>query len=308
MKKTLLSLIVLLSAFVSNGISANPSEQSVKAYTVETVPNVYANDQRLYVSDPHWLLSSEVGLTINQLFDSLETKTGYRGTMVILPSIGEDKIGDFSENLFNYWTKDEKEKAYRFIVTFVEDKKLIRFYTNKEFEEVLTKVKIKRIQDQIAVTLALNEDINIGILDCSKFLCQRITEINKSIETSDNATNFFIIAIIVVAVFVVCMIFYLYRSQCSCCGEPELVVSKMRIRKDAHNKRHYTATYKCEACRESEIRDSTGIKAVVNIILDILYIIVRIIMIIAMIYSAAKSRGGRHGGGSSGGGGSSSSW
>ena len=71
MKKVLCILVLVLAPFLPTGASDN------KAYSVETVPNVYAQDRRLHVSDPNRLLATETQAEINRMLTLLEDSTEY---------------------------------------------------------------------------------------------------------------------------------------------------------------------------------------------------------------------------------------
>ena len=79
-------------------------------YDVEQVPNVHLKDKRQFVSDPDNILSQSARDSINIMAMRLEMTTGIETAVVMLPTIGDADIFDFSHSLFRRWGIGKKNR------------------------------------------------------------------------------------------------------------------------------------------------------------------------------------------------------
>lgn len=315
MRKILLSLIVLLLAFVRNGISANTSEHSSKAYTIETVPNVYVKDLRQHVSDPDGLLSIAARDSINRMFTTLEQKTGIQAMVVMLPSIGDDNIFDFSQNLFRYWGIGDKEKNNGLLITYVADQHTIRFHTGYGLEGFLTDALGKRIQTTYMIPAFKQGDTDTGMVKgmraVYKVLEDSMDPNKKKEEEESHWTGLIMLAIIIAVAS-----YFIRRNDkkartCKACKKPG-ALNRMSTDYyyDSQRMKHRKDVFICGNCGHVEVRDKIvddGNHHNNDLLKGI---------IIGSILSNMRGgggggggfTGGSFGGGSTGGGGSSSSW
>ena len=315
MRKILLSLIVLLLAFVRNGISANTSEHSSKAYTIETVPNVYVKDLRQHVSDPDGLLSIAARDSINRMFTTLEQKTGIQAMVVMLPSIGDDNIFDFSQNLFRYWGIGDKEKNNGLLITYVADQHTIRFHTGYGLEGFLTDALGKRIQTTYMIPAFKQGDTDTGMVKgmraVYKVLEDSMDPNKKKEEEESHWTGLIMLAIIIAVAS-----YFIGRNDkkartCKACKKPG-ALNRMSTDYyyDSQRMKHRKDVFICGNCGHVEVRDKIvddGNHHNNDLLKGI---------IIGSILSNMRGgggggggfTGGSFGGGSTGGGGSSSSW
>ena len=315
MRKILLSLIVLLLAFVRNGISANTSEHSSKAYTIETVPNVYVKDLRQHVSDPDGLLSIAARDSINRMFTTLEQKTGIQAMVVMLPSIGDDNIFDFSQNLFRYWGIGDKEKNNGLLITYVADQHTIRFHTGYGLEGFLTDALGKRIQTTYMIPAFKQGDTDTGMVKGMRAVYNVLEDSmnpNKKKEEEESHWTGLIMLAIIIAV----ASYFIGRNDkkartCKACKKPG-ALNRMSTDYyyDSQRMKHRKDVFICGNCGHVEVRDKIvddGNHHNNDLLKGI---------IIGSILSNMRGgggggggfTGGSFGGGSTGGGGSSSSW
>lgn len=154
-------LIVCLIA-----VTAWAAGDSVKEYkSVDDVPNVRLTDVRRYVSDPTSILSPAATDTINAILGRLEKSTGIETAVVMLPSIGENDIFDFSTSLFRKWGIGKKKSDNGLLILFVMDQHKVRFATGYGIEGTMTDAMSKRIQMQYMVPAFKQSDWNKGMVD-----------------------------------------------------------------------------------------------------------------------------------------------
>ena len=75
------------------------------------------------------------------MFTSLEKKTGIQAIVVMLPSIGDEDIFEFSQKLFRHWGIGEKKRNNGLLVVYVSDQRTIRFHTGYGIEGSLPDAK-----------------------------------------------------------------------------------------------------------------------------------------------------------------------
>ena len=99
---------ILIACLIA--VTAWAAGDSVKEYkSVDDVPNVRLTDVRRYVSDPTSILAPAATDTIDVILGRLEKSTGIETAVVMLPSIGENDIFDFSTSLFRKWGIGKKK-------------------------------------------------------------------------------------------------------------------------------------------------------------------------------------------------------
>lgn len=315
MRKILLSLIVLLSAFVCNCIAANTSEHSSKAYTIETVPNVYVKDLRQHVSDPDRLLSAEVRDSINRMFTTLEQKTGIQAMVVMLPSIGDDDVFEFSQDLFRYWGIGDKEKNNGLLITYVADQRTIRFHTGYGLEGLLTDALSKRIQTTYMIPAFKQGNTDAGMLKGMRAVNKVLEDSMDPNKKQDEESNpwialLFVIIIISLGGYMIWHSDRVHRMCKSCKKQGALRLMSKDYYYDKQKCKHKKEIYICGNCGHVEVRD-TIIDDGTNHNNDLLNGIIIGSMLSGMRGGGGGGggfSGGSFGGGSSGGGGSSSSW
>lgn len=294
-------------------VTAWAAGDSVKEYkSVDDVPNVRLIDVRRYVSDPTSILSPAATDTINAILGRLEKSTGIETAVVMLPSIGENDIFDFSTSLFRKWGIGKKKSDNGLLILFVMDQHKVRFATGYGIEGTMTDAMSKRIQMQYMVPAFKRSDWNKGMVDGVRATA-KVLDGSMEPEAADNDTDtsdiLFSIGIII-GVILLAMFVSSIKQRCPKCHKrsamKQMGVEVLRISTgNGRRKRIRRTTYICQYCghmmtKDEDIDDNSGSAAASGFILG------------SMLGGGGRggggSFGGSFGGGSTGGGGSTSDW
>ena len=297
---------ILIACLIA--VTAWAAGDSVKEYkSVDDVPNVRLTDVRRYVSDPTNILAPAATDTINAILARLEKSTGIETAVVMLPSIGENDIFDFSTSLFRKWGIGKKKSDNGLLILFVMDQHKVRFATGYGIEGTMTDAMSKRIQTQYMVPAFKQSDWNKGMVDGVRAAAKVLDgsmEPEAAGDDTDTGDLLFSIGILVMFVSSI-------MQRCPKCRKrsamKQMGVEVLRVSTGkGRRKRIRRTTYVCQYCghimtKDEEVNDdngSGGRAAVGGAILG------------SMLGSGGggESSGGSYGGGSTGGGGSTSSW
>ena len=116
-----------------------------QSFTVEQVPNPKLERGGL-VSDPQQILSKEDVQRLEQLAAVLEKETSVQAAIVVLPSIGEQDLNDFAQQLFQKWGIGQSQNDNGLLLLLVLDIRTIRTHTGYGVEGVLPDAITKRVQ------------------------------------------------------------------------------------------------------------------------------------------------------------------
>jgi len=133
-------------------------------YTPATVPNTKL-DNNSYVSNPNNIISKSTVAAIDTTLLHLEKQTTAQVEVVLLHSIGDVDIFDFSEELFNLWGIGNEKSNNGLLILFVEDPHGIRLHTGRGLEGVLPDAVCKRIERDQMIPSFKAGDIDTGILN-----------------------------------------------------------------------------------------------------------------------------------------------
>lgn len=302
---------ILIACLIA--VTAWATGDSVKEYkSVDDVPNVRLTDVRRYVSDPTSILSPAATDTINAILGRLEKSTGIETAVVMLPSIGENDIFDFSTSLFRKWGIGKKKSNNGLLILFVMDQHKVRFATGYGIEGTMTDAMSKRIQMQYMVPAFKRSDWNKGMVDGVRATA-KVLDGSMEPEAADTDTDtddiLFSIGIIVGIVLLVMFVSSIMQ-RCPKCHKrsamKQMGVEVLRVSTGkGRRKRIRRTTYVCQYCghimtKDEDIDDNSGSAAAGGAILG------------SMLGSGGGggggSFGGSFGGGSTGGGGSTSDW
>ena len=292
-------------------VTAWATGDSVKEYkSVDDVPNVRLTDVRRYVSDPTSILSPAATDTINAILGRLEKSTGIETAVVMLPSIGENDIFDFSTSLFRKWGIGKKKSDNGLLILFVMDQHKVRFATGYGIEGTMTDAMSKRIQMQYMVPAFKRSDWNKGMVDGVRATA-KVLDGSMEPEAADTDTDDILFSIgIIVGIVLLVMFVSSIMQRCPKCHKrsamKQMGVEVLRVSTGkGRRKRIRRTTYVCQYCghimtKDEDIDDNSGSAAAGGAILG------------SMLGSSGGggggSFGGSFGGGSTGGGGSTSSW
>uniref|UniRef100_UPI003FF1565D TPM domain-containing protein n=1 Tax=Prevotella sp. TaxID=59823 RepID=UPI003FF1565D len=294
-------------------VTAWAAGDSVKEYkSVDDVPNVRLTDVRRYVSDPTSILSPAATDTINAILGRLEKSTGIETAVVMLPSIGENDIFDFSTSLFRKWGIGKKKSDNGLLILFVMDQHKVRFATGYGIEGTMTDAMSKRIQTQYMVPAFKRSDWNKGMVDGVRAAAKVLDgSMEPEAADSDTDTSDILFSIgIIVGVILLAMFVSSIKQRCPKCRKrsamKQMGVEVLRVSTGkGRRKRIRRTTYVCQYCghimtKDEDIDDNSGNAAATGAILG------------SMLGSGGGggggSFGGSFGGGSTGGGGSTSDW
>lgn len=302
---------ILIACLIA--VTAWAADDSVKEYkSVDDVPNVRLTDVRRYVSDPTSILSPAATDTIDAILGRLEKSTGIETAVVMLPSIGENDIFDFSTSLFRKWGIGKKKSDNGLLILFVMDQHKVRFATGYGIEGTMTDAMSKRIQTQYMVPAFKRSDWNKGMVDGVRATA-KVLDGSMEPEAADSDTDtgdiLFSIGIIVGIVLLVMFVSSIMQ-RCPKCHKrsamKQMGVEVLRVSTGkGRRKRIRRTTYICQYCghmmtKDEDIDDNSGSAAAGGAILG------------SMLGGGGRggggSFGGSFGGGSTGGGGSTSDW
>ena len=188
-----------------------------KAYSIESVPNVYAQDRRLHVSDPNGLLMQETQAEINRMLTLLEDSTGIQSMVVMLPSIGQEDIFDFAHNLFRHWGIGNKESNNGMLIVYVADQRKIRFTTGYGLEGILPDAMCKRIQSRYMVPHFREGNTDLGMLEGTKAVVVVLDGSMKADNTEEEVTLWEILLTLGAIMFIIVVpIWLIHRQEHTC--------------------------------------------------------------------------------------------
>lgn len=302
---------ILIACLIA--VTAWAAGDSVKEYkSVDDVPNVRLTDVRRYVTDPSSILSPAATDTIDAILGRLEKSTGIETAVVMLPSIGENDIFDFSTSLFRKWGIGKKKSDNGLLILFVMDQHKVRFSTGYGIEGTMTDAMSKRIQMQYMVPAFKRSDWNKGMVDGVRATAKVLDgSMEPEATDSDTDTDDILFSIgIIIGVILLAMFVSSIKQRCPKCRKrsamKQMGVEVLRVSTGkGRRKRIRRTTYVCQYCghimtKDEDIDDNSGNAAATGAILG------------SMLGSGGGggggSFGGSFGGGSTGGGGSTSDW
>ena len=301
---------ILIACLIA--VTAWAAGDSVKEYkSVDDVPNVRLTDARWYVTDPSNILAPAAKDTINAILARLEKSTGIETAVVMLPSIGENDIFDFSTSLFRKWGIGKKKSDNGLLILFVMDQHKVRFSTGYGIEGTMTDAMSKRIQTQYMVPAFKRSDWNKGMVDGVRATAKVLDgSMEPEAADSDSDTDDILFSIgIIVGIVLLVMFVSSIMQRCPKCHKrsamKQMGVEVLRVSTGkGRRKRIRRTTYVCQYCghimtKDEDIDDNSGSAAATGAILG---------SMLGGGGSSGGSSGGSFGGGSTGGGGSTSSW
>lgn len=281
-----------------------------KAYSIESVPNVYAQDRRLHVSDPNGLLMQGTQAEINRMLTLLEDSTGIQSMVVMLPSIGQEDIFDFAHNLFRHWGIGNKESNNGMLIVYVADQRKIRFTTGYGLEGILPDAMCKRIQSRYMIPHFREGNTDLGMLEGTKAVVGVLDGSMKADNTEEEASLWEILLTLGAIIFIIVVpIWLIHRQEHTCpkCAKAGALKLVSQTSTPTRKGKLIRKTLLCSHCGHTVVReyhqsnnDDTGA-------------MMGGMMMGSMLGGRRRGggggfMGGSFGGGSTGGGGSTSGW
>ena len=245
---------ILIACLIA--VTAWAAGDSVKEYkSVDDVPNVRLTDVRRYVSDPTNILAPAATDTINAILARLEKSTGIETAVVMLPSIGENDIFDFSTDLFRKWGIGKAKNNNGLLILFVMDQHKVRFATGYGIEGTMTDAMSKRIQTQYMVPAFKRSDWNKGMVDGVR-AAAKVLDGSMEPEEEDSDVGFgdlFLNIGIIVGIMVLFIFVSSIKQRCPKCRKrsamKQMGVEVLRVSTGkGRRKRIRRTTYVCQYC------------------------------------------------------------
>lgn len=281
-----------------------------KTYSIESVPNVYAQDRRLHVSDPNGLLMQGTQAEINRMLTLLEDSTGIQSMVVMLPSIGQEDIFDFAHSLFRHWGIGNKENNNGMLIVYVADQRKIRFTTGYGLEGILPDAICKRIQSRYMIPHFREGNTDLGMLEGTKAVVSVLDGSMNADNTEEEASLWEILLTLGAIMFIIAVpIWLIHRQEHTCpkCAKASSLKLVSQTSTPTRKGKLIRKTLLCSHCGHTVVKeyhqsnnDDTGA-------------MMGGMMMGSMLGGRRRGggggfMGGSFGGGSTGGGGSTSGW
>lgn len=145
-----------------------------KAYTPEMVPNVQVQDARRYVTDEVGWLSADERNALDERLAAIRANYGVEFVMVLLPSIGDEPIAEFSNALFRLWGLGDKQRNNGLLLLVVADARQSRFEVGYGAEGVLPDAMTYKIQEKALNPNFKQGDYARGLLAATEMVSQAL--------------------------------------------------------------------------------------------------------------------------------------
>lgn len=304
-------LLIAALLFVFTATAAAETKQ----YTIDDVPNVRLSDARQYVTDPTAILSTAARDSINAILGRLEKSTGIETAVVMLPSIGDKDIFEFSHELFRKWGIGKKKSDNGLLILFVMDQKKVRFTTGYGIEGTMTDAMSKRIQTTLMIPRFKRGNWDGGMVSGVSAVAKTLDG-SMQAEEDSGEDDISTIMITLLAIVVTMLIFIYAMGSLQRCPKCKKRSALRKVReqhlvvKDQNGRivrRILRTTYICKYCGNTVTKDSdendNGNAMATGAILG------------SMLGGGNRGGsgfgggfGGSFGGGSTGGGGATSGW
>ena len=181
--------------------------------------------------------------------------TGIETAVVMLPTIGDADIFDFSHNLFRRWGIGKKNRDNGFLVVFVMDQHKVRFTTGYGIEGIMTDAMSKRIQMQQMVPRFKEGNWDAGMVNGMRAAVSVLDgsmQPDAADEEGDDTAALIILAVMIVGTVLIIVFALSYTAKCPHCGKKGLQKvneQKLKVNLGAgRSKMILRTTYKCKYC------------------------------------------------------------
>lgn len=150
MKKDMNIMVVrfmlLMMVFLTLGAQA-----FCKDYSPKEIVNPNIEDRRVYLADPGNLVGSQARQEVNKTLYALRQQTGAEVIVAVVPSIGDETIEEFSEELFQQWGIGKKDKDNGVLILIAPEQRKARITTGYGVEGVLPDISTKKILNRTII-------------------------------------------------------------------------------------------------------------------------------------------------------------
>ncbi|MCM1224373.1 MAG: TPM domain-containing protein, partial [Lachnospiraceae bacterium] len=169
--KKYLSLILIIMCCLSV-----LADNAAKIYTTADVPNVHLQDENQYISDPASFMSSGARDRANARLKELSDSTSAEVAVVILPSIGDADIFDFTQRLATKWGIGKADKDNGMLILFDMNTHQVRVHPGHGLEGIFTDVACKRLITDVIVPPMKTGDIDDAVYDVTDKIYTVLTD------------------------------------------------------------------------------------------------------------------------------------
>lgn len=302
MKKILCIIILALAPLIVVGAYDG------KTYSIESVPNIYATDRRMHVSDPDSILMAETSAEISRMLTLLEDSTGIQSMVVMLPSIGNQDIFNFAHDLFRHWGIGNEEDNNGLLIMYVADQRKIRFTTGYGLEGIMPDAICKRIQSRYMIPHFRKGNTDMGMLQGTKAVVSVLDGSMKANNAEGETTLAEVLLMLgAIVAMIVIPIVLIHRQERTCpnCGKSGALKLVDQTTYRIFSRRRIRQTLKCSSCGHTVIREKDDSDDDINTMAGGMFM--------GSLFGGRRHggggfMGGSFGGGSTGGGGASSDW
>ncbi|MDE7408260.1 MAG: TPM domain-containing protein, partial [Muribaculaceae bacterium] len=157
-------------------VMAVMSAISVRAYTVDEIPNVHVADRTKYVSNPDGVLSPSAVMQLDSLVGQVWNAGGVEMAVVAVDDIGDADIQDFANELFGKWGIGKKDKDNGLLVLIVRGQRKAVIRTGYGVEGVVPDVVAGRIIRNDMVPFYREGDYDNGTIEAVAHLTRLLTD------------------------------------------------------------------------------------------------------------------------------------
>ena len=135
-----------------------------KERTPDEVPNTHLSDRNVYVSDPDNIISSEAEHKINSTLRELTDSTSAEISVVLLSSIGDVPVEDFTQQLAEKWGIGKKDRDNGLLFLVVMDQHTARIHTGYGMEGVIPDITAKKILNSVLIPEMRNGNTDLAVI------------------------------------------------------------------------------------------------------------------------------------------------
>ncbi len=157
--------------------------------TVNDVENVHLSDRNRFVSDGEGYLSqaarSEADARLRALMDSTTVEVA----VVLVGSIGDADIYDFTNSLARQWGVGKADKNNGVVVLFAMEQHQVRIHVGSGAEGVLPDLAAKRIIDETIIPAMRSDNVDGAVTGAVERLCRVFTDPSAAAELRSSVAN-----------------------------------------------------------------------------------------------------------------------
>lgn len=167
MKKYLTPLLLLLTVIVT---------AQAQTYTPDQLVNPNIANRYDFVCDPARQLGQAVTDSVNSRLYRLRQQTTCEVAVVIVPSIGDEPIEDWCEQLFTKWGIGKSDKDNGVLLVIATEDHLTRIQTGYGVEGVLTDIACNNIIGRQVIPNMRDGNLDAAVNDATVMICRALTD------------------------------------------------------------------------------------------------------------------------------------